>query len=81
MRTLIANARIIDGTGAPAREGELPIEDATIAAVGNVDGDGKPDHVLDARGMVVAPGFVDMHSTATSRCPTTRSRRRRCYRA
>jgi N-acyl-D-amino-acid deacylase len=62
MRTLITNARIVDGTGAPAREGELLIEDATIAAVGRVGGDGKPDQVLDARGMVVAPGFVDMHS-------------------
>ena len=62
MRTLITNARIVDGTGAPAREGELLIEEGTLAAVGRVAGEGKPDQVLDARGMVVAPGFVDMHS-------------------
>ncbi|HEY2513306.1 MAG TPA: N-acyl-D-amino acid deacylase, partial [Polyangiaceae bacterium] len=62
MRTLITNAQIIDGTGAPAREGELLLEDATIAAVGDVAGSGRPDQVLDARGLVVAPGFIDMHS-------------------
>jgi N-acyl-D-amino-acid deacylase len=60
MRTLITNARIIDGTGAAAREGEVLIEDARIAAVGHADG--KADEVLDARGMVLAPGFIDMHS-------------------
>lgn len=62
MRTLITNARVVDGTGAPAREGEILIDGTVIAAVGRVAGDGEPDQVLDARGMVVAPGFVDMHS-------------------
>jgi N-acyl-D-amino-acid deacylase len=62
MRTLITNARIVDGTGAPAREGELLIEDTTIAAVGHAADGRRADEVLDARGMVVAPGFVDMHS-------------------
>jgi N-acyl-D-amino-acid deacylase len=60
MRTLITNARIVDGTGAPAREGEVLLEDDSIAAVGHASG--KTDEVIDARGSVVAPGFVDMHS-------------------
>jgi N-acyl-D-aspartate/D-glutamate deacylase len=60
MRTLITNARIVDGTGAPARDGDVLLEGGTIAAVGHAAGGA--DEVLDARGMVVAPGFVDMHS-------------------
>jgi N-acyl-D-amino-acid deacylase len=60
MRTLITNARIVDGTGGPAREGEVLLEDGAIAAVGHASG--KADTVVDARGMVVAPGFIDMHS-------------------
>jgi N-acyl-D-amino-acid deacylase len=60
MRTLITNARIVDGTGAPAREGEVLLEDEVIAAVGHATGGA--DEVLDVRGSVVAPGFVDMHS-------------------
>jgi N-acyl-D-amino-acid deacylase len=60
MRTLITNARIVDGTGAPAREGDVLLEDETIAAVGLASA--RADTVVDARGMVVAPGFIDMHS-------------------
>ncbi len=59
MRLLIRDARILDGTGAPARRGDLTIEDDTIAAL---DDAAAPDEVLDAGGMVVAPGFIDMHS-------------------
>lgn len=39
MRTLITNARIVDGTGAPAREGEVLIEDGAIAAAPLVFGE------------------------------------------
>lgn len=61
MRTLITNARIVDGTGARARRGEVLIEDGDIASVGG-SFTSKVDHAIDARGMVVAPGFIDMHS-------------------
>jgi N-acyl-D-amino-acid deacylase len=60
MRLLIRNARIVDGTGGPARRGDIMIEDDSIAEVGSSDL--PPDEVLDAKGMVVAPGFIDMHS-------------------
>jgi N-acyl-D-amino-acid deacylase len=60
MRTLITNARIVDGTGASARDGEVLLDGETIAAVGHASG--AADAVVDARGMVVAPGFIDMHS-------------------
>ncbi|MEZ4337671.1 MAG: D-aminoacylase [Sandaracinaceae bacterium] len=60
MRIRIENARIVDGTGAPAYEGSLTIEDEHLAEVGEASL--PPDEVLDARGQVVAPGFIDIHS-------------------
>lgn len=54
------NALLIDGTGAPTRPGDLLIEDAHIAEVGETSL--APDEVLDARGAYVCPGFLDMHS-------------------
>jgi N-acyl-D-amino-acid deacylase len=55
---VIRNGRIIDGTGSPWYAGDLAIRDGRIAAIGKVDGPAR--RTLDARGMVVAPGFVDM---------------------
>lgn len=60
MRLRIENARIVDGTGAPPRRGALTIEDEHIAEIGEVSL--TPDEVLDARGQIIAPGFLDMHS-------------------
>jgi N-acyl-D-amino-acid deacylase len=59
-RVLITGAKLLDGTGAPARTGDLLLEDDRIAEVG--DTTLKPDEVLDATGLVVAPGFIDVHS-------------------
>ena len=59
----IVNARLIDGTGAPARMGSLRIAGDRIAAVGDVEPlPGEP--VFDAKGLVLAPGFIDTHSHA-----------------
>lgn len=61
----IVNARLIDGTGAPARPGSLRIAGDRIVAVGDFEPlPGEP--VFDARGLVLAPGFIDTHSHATS---------------
>lgn len=60
MRLLIENARIVDGTGAPSRRGSVLVEDAYIAEVDEITL--APDEVLDAKGAVLAPGFIDMHS-------------------
>ncbi len=59
-RVLFTGGRIIDGTGAPARAGDLLIEDDRIAEV--VHTSLPPDETIDARGLVLAPGFIDMHS-------------------
>jgi len=61
---VIQNASIIDGTGAPARTGSVRVVGDRVAAVGDVK-PGKGDVVVDAHGLVLAPGFIDTHSHAT----------------
>ncbi|MBZ0253113.1 MAG: D-aminoacylase [Candidatus Methylomirabilis sp.] len=60
MRLRIANALLIDGSGAPARPGEVTIEDGRLAEVGEARL--AADRTLDAGGLALAPGFIDMHS-------------------
>ena len=49
-----------DGNGAEPREADVAVKDGAIAAVGDVSGSGAEE--IDARGQVVAPGFVDIHT-------------------
>jgi N-acyl-D-amino-acid deacylase len=59
--TVIVNAQVADGTGAPLRRANVRITDDRIAAVG----DFKPrrgETVVDAKGLVLAPGFIDVHN-------------------
>jgi N-acyl-D-amino-acid deacylase len=60
---LIVNARIVDGTGAPARAGAIAITGGKIAGVG-VSATTPARERLDAGGRVVAPGFIDVHTHA-----------------
>ena len=57
---IIKNARIVDGTGAPWFLGSVAIREGRIAAVGAAVEDAKLS--IDAKGMVVSPGFIDAHS-------------------
>jgi N-acyl-D-aspartate/D-glutamate deacylase len=56
----ITGGTIVDGTGAPARRGDLGIRGGRIAAIGSVSEAAR--QTIDARGKVVAPGFVDVHT-------------------
>ena len=56
---VITNGHIIDGTGSPWYSGDVGIRDGKIAAIGNLS-DAKRARTIDARGKVVAPGFIDM---------------------
>jgi len=56
---VIKNAHVIDGTGSPWYAADVAIKDGRIAAIGQL-ADAKAKQVIDAHGMVVAPGFIDM---------------------
>ncbi len=57
---IIRNARIADGSGAPLVAGDVAVKDGRIAATGKVSGSAKEE--IDAKGNVVAPGFIDVHT-------------------
>src|ERR1051325_8935325 len=56
---VITNGHIIDGTGSPWYSGDIGIRDGKIAAIGNLS-DSRRARTVDAKGKVVAPGFIDM---------------------
>ncbi|HEY6290439.1 MAG TPA: D-aminoacylase [Terriglobia bacterium] len=58
---LIAHGHIIDGSGSPWFEGSVAVKDGRIADVGRLPG-ANARRVIDASGLVVAPGFIDLHS-------------------
>ena len=59
--SLIRNGQLIDGTGNPWVRADVGIVDGRIANVG-ILGDEPAQHVIDASGLSVCPGFVDMHA-------------------
>jgi dihydroorotase/N-acyl-D-amino-acid deacylase len=56
---VITNGHIVDGTGSPWYSGDVGIRDGRISAIGNLSGASRK-LTVDAKGRVVAPGFVDM---------------------
>src|SRR5713101_994520 len=56
---IIRNGRVIDGSGRPGFNADVAIKDDRIARIGNMRG-ARAKRVIDARGQVVAPGFIDM---------------------
>jgi N-acyl-D-aspartate/D-glutamate deacylase len=60
---LIKDASIVDGTGAPARRGDVGVRDGRIVAVGSKGQvDEQASKTVDAEGQTLAPGFVDLHT-------------------
>jgi len=58
---LIRGGTVIDGTGAPAYRGDIAVTNGRITDVGTFTGR-RAMRMIDARGKVVAPGFIDIHS-------------------
>jgi dihydroorotase/N-acyl-D-amino-acid deacylase len=56
---IIRNGHIVDGTGSPWYAADVAVKDGRIAAIGRLDG-APAARTIDAHGMVVAPGFIDM---------------------
>ena len=57
---VIRNGLIVDGTGSPWFKDDIAIKNGKIVRVGKVKGRGEVE--LDARGLVVSPGFIDLHN-------------------
>ncbi|MEE4202677.1 MAG: D-aminoacylase, partial [Halieaceae bacterium] len=57
--TLIIGGTVYDGSGEPGRRADLAIIDDRIAAIGDLS-DATADHVIDATGKAVSPGFINM---------------------
>ncbi|HSL24073.1 MAG TPA: D-aminoacylase [Vicinamibacterales bacterium] len=60
---VIADGQVIDGSGAPRRRADVGIRDGQIARVGRIPRSAA-DTVIDASRLVVAPGFIDVHTHA-----------------
>jgi N-acyl-D-amino-acid deacylase len=58
---VIVNARVIDGSGGPSRDVNVRIVGDRIATIGNFEPSAE-DVLVDADGLVLAPGFIDVHS-------------------
>ena len=57
---LIRGGSVIDGTGSPAQNVDVAVSGGKIAAIGNLQGSAVRE--VNAKGMVVAPGFIDIHT-------------------
>ena len=62
--TVIVNARIADGTGQPLRQANVRIAGDRISKIGNFRPE-KDEQIIDAKSLVLAPGFIDIHNHST----------------
>lgn len=62
---LITNARIVDGTGNPWFRADIAVKDGRIARVGRI-ASSEAARAIDAKGQIVAPGFIDVHTHVES---------------
>ncbi|MBS0549475.1 MAG: D-aminoacylase, partial [Proteobacteria bacterium] len=57
---VIRNGTVIDGSGQPRKVADVAVQDGRIAAVGAKLGPAR--RIIEADGLIVAPGFVDIHT-------------------
>src|SRR3954454_13373067 len=59
---VIRNGRVVDGTGNPWFHADLAVRGDRVVLVGRLPEGAAAKRTIDAKGLVVAPGFIDMHS-------------------
>jgi N-acyl-D-amino-acid deacylase len=60
---VVRGGTVVDGSGRPGVRADVGVRDGTIAAIGRLD-DARAGEAIDAAGLVVAPGFIDVHTHA-----------------
>jgi N-acyl-D-aspartate/D-glutamate deacylase len=75
---VLTGGTLHDGTGAPGRAGDLAIRGDRIVAVGSFAVAGKPRRI-DATGLVLAPGFIDLHTHSDLPLQRKKTRGNLCY--
>jgi N-acyl-D-amino-acid deacylase len=60
---IIRGGKVVEGTGNPWYRGDVAVKDGKIAAIGDLP-KAKAETIIDASGLIVAPGFIDAHSHA-----------------
>lgn len=59
---VLRHGRVVDGSGNPAFFADVGVKDGRVAAIGRLEGGAKTE--IDATGLIVAPGFIDVHTHA-----------------
>nr|MDQ3622330.1 hypothetical protein [Verrucomicrobiota bacterium] len=59
---ILRNGRVVDGTGNPSFHADIAVKNGRIAAIGKIAGSAAQE--FDATNLVVAPGFIDVHTHA-----------------
>ena len=57
---LVRNGTVVDGTGAPSYQADIAVREGRIVEIGKLNGSAR--RVIDADGLIVAPGFIDPHT-------------------
>ncbi len=69
---VIRNATVVDGTGSPARSGDVIADNGKITEITTANrGPAKAKRVIDAKGDLLTPGFVDIHTHYDGQAPKT----------
>ena len=59
---LIKGAAVVDGTGGPAQHADVAVRDGSIVAIGTLPAGSRAKKEVDATGLTLTPGFVDLHT-------------------